>query len=50
MLGGARWSAMLGGAKGTRTHVCARPCLNVQRGSAKLSKDDRHGYVCAYKY
>jgi len=25
MLGGARWSAMLGGAKGTFTHVCARP-------------------------
>ena len=25
MLGGARWSAMLGGAKGTRTHVCPRP-------------------------
>ena len=29
MLGGARWSAMLGGAKGTRTHVCARPCTCV---------------------
>ena len=27
MLGGARWSAMLGGAKGTRTHVCPRPWL-----------------------
>ena len=29
MLGGARWSAMLGGAKGTRTHVCPRPWLEV---------------------
>ena len=36
MLGGARWSAMLGGAKGTRTHVCPRPWPLIRAFSEQL--------------
>ena len=36
MLGGARWSAMLGGAKGTRTHVWVDSTLGVTPDSISI--------------